>query len=400
MKFLRGQISLELFAVVCFLILATAWYAFHGHSEPARKVASEPIALMEGEQWGPQNDEQAQQIILASEQMLQQRTGGATLMKRDAHPKQHGCARAVVQMDSRALPKAYQVGIFTAPAEGAPYTEYQAWARFSNGSPGGKDAPDLDKDIRGFALKLMNVRGSDSGSQDFLLTTSSEFFSKNGKEYASFHRALARGNWFFLPWLVAHPQFAERLLKARVQIGNVLQADYFSTVPYRFGLNHSMRFSTRACTLIVNRDHLPEKSDQLPNFLHTRLVQSLSGGATECFEFYVQPNEFPSVQPIEDPTVAWDEKISPLYRVGKIIFQAGQTDLDSENINSFCENLSFSPWHSFPETRPVGQINRIRRLVYTALSADRHDHNSLRQKEPQDFNPCNDPQSEICKIIR
>ena len=399
-KLLRGQISLELFALLSFLLFGSAFFFLRDPGTPARKIASENIPPIAGEVWGPQNEIQINQIVAASERMLDEHTGGAKLMQRDAHPKQHGCARAYVDIDSSALPAQYRVGIFSAPTNGSKLSRYEAWSRFSNGSPTGAHGADLEKDIRGFALKLMNVNGAASGSQDLLLSTSSEFFSKNGKEYAAFHEALAKGNWFFFPWLAVHPKFAQRLLKSRVQIGNVLQTDYYSTVPYRLGGDHSMRFSTTACTPDVSRDHLPDAKDNLPDYLHTRLVSTLNGVGSECFNLFVQPNEDPLNNPIEDPTLAWSEKTSPRYPVGKIIFPSTQRDLDSEGINAFCENLNFNPWHTFPETRPVGQINRIRKAVYGAIAEERHAHNNIALFEPHDFKPCENPNLGLCKVIR
>ena len=41
-----------------------------------------------------------------------------------------------------------------------------------------------------------------------------------------------------------------------------------------------------------------------------------------------------------------------------------------------CENLSFNPWHSLPAHRPLGGINRARKVVYPALSKLRHERNA------------------------
>ncbi|MEK1942330.1 MAG: hypothetical protein AAAB16_18325, partial [Pseudomonas sp.] len=36
---------------------------------------------------------------------------------------------------------------------------------------------------------------------------------------------------------------------------------------------------------------------------------------------------------------------------------------------------SFNPWHALPEHRPLGGINRLRKAVYEAVSAYRHERN-------------------------
>ena len=45
-------------------------------------------------------------------------------------------------------------------------------------------------------------------------------------------------------------------------------------------------------------------------------------------------------------------------------------------------SLSFTPWHTLAEHRPLGGINRIRRSAYRASSAVRHQLNGVAEKEP------------------
>ena len=72
------------------------------------------------------------------------------IMRRDAHPKMHGVVKAEFTVEAD-LPQELRVGIF-----GQPRT-YQAWIRFSNQD--GSINPDIDRDIRGMAIKLMGVEG-------------------------------------------------------------------------------------------------------------------------------------------------------------------------------------------------------------------------------------------------
>jgi hypothetical protein len=50
--------------------------------------------------------------------------------------------------------------------------------------------------------------------------------------------------------------------------------------------------------------------------------------------------------------------------------------------DEFGENLSFTPWHALPQHRPLGAVNRIRRVVYQTISKLRHDMNGVQQREP------------------
>ena len=55
---------------------------------------------------------------------------------------------------------------------------------------------------------------------------------------------------------------------------------------------------------------------------------------------------------------------------------------ESRAQDTFCDNLSYTPWHALPEERPVGGINRLRKEVYAAISALRHKLNKAPSVEP------------------
>ncbi|EMO65207.1 hypothetical protein LEP1GSC133_1588 [Leptospira borgpetersenii serovar Pomona str. 200901868] len=86
-------------------------------------------------------------------------------IKRDAHPFAHGCVKASFIVSS-SIPKEFKFGIFNSSKT------YPAWIRFSNGSITKK--PDLEGDIRGMGIKLLEVdgpklAGDEKRTQDFLL---------------------------------------------------------------------------------------------------------------------------------------------------------------------------------------------------------------------------------------
>jgi hypothetical protein len=70
------------------------------------------------------------------------------------------------------------------------------------------------------------------------------------------------------------------------------------------------------------------------------------------FDFYVQRFVDHRSTPIEDSKTEWKESVSRLAHVAKIIIPC--QDLMSPERTCFCEDLSFSPWHSLPEHRPLG----------------------------------------------
>jgi hypothetical protein len=89
--------------------------------------------------------------------------------------------------------------------------------------------------------------------------------------------------------------------------------------------------------------------------------------------------------PIEDPGVEWPQAMSPFRKLATIRIPAQQ--FDSPGQHAFGENLSFTPWHALPEHRPLGGINRARKVVYQAISRFRHQANGQVRSEPTGWEP-------------
>jgi hypothetical protein len=97
----------------------------------------------------------------------------------------------------------------------------------------------------------------------------------------------------------------------------------------------------------------------------------------------VQPQVAGKNMPVEDATVEWSEKDSPFIPVARI--EIDRQQFDTAERNRFCENLSYNPWHALPEHRPVGVMNRIRKVLYQAISRYRRCKNeSSYLLEPED----------------
>ena len=84
--------------------------------------------------------------------------------------------------------------------------------------------------------------------------------------------------------------------------------------------------------------------------------------------------------PVEDPTIVWDEIKAPFIEVATIRIPKQQ--FNSEAQQTFCENLSYTPWHALADHRPVGGINRVRKAVYERISLLRHQLNKAPRVEP------------------
>lgn len=350
-------------------------------------------ALELGERWNAESDKQATQIISTVEDLLKRRSVGDNYLRRDAHPKQHGCVKGIFQVDGSALPDELRVGLFAA---NIPHN-FDAWVRFSNGNPDGAKSPDIEKDIRGIAIKLMNFKGAtasgeDVGSLDLVMLTSKEFISEDANDYMQLHAAL-HSSPLSLAWHFAmHPRDFAVVMRGRKEAGNPLSLEYFSSVPYKLG-PRSMKFKVKACRPDTVESDIPKKPSD--NFLRERLVSTLKSGEA-CFDFFVQPNMEPDKNLVERANYPWPEEKSPYIKVAKISIPQ-QDGVESDQQNSFCENISFNPWRTVPEMRPLGQINRIRLLTYPVISRLRHTYNNVPVAEPTSHDPCNGPERALCK---
>lgn len=301
-----------------------------------------------------------------------------TRVLRDAHAKAHGCMKAILTVNPD-LDGALRHGVFSEPGK-----TWQAWMRLSNGNA----YPQFDRarDARGMALKLLDVPGEKlskspqhATEQDFVMFNHPAFFVRDVAEYKSNFAAQADGkkvlaffpDWNPMNWEIRHLVIALKTLSPAPE--TPVATTYNSIAPYKLGpLNIKYRVipNPTACPSYS----LPKQNQDLPNFLRNALYQQLSlDRAPACFALQVQQQNPEHFMPIEDPSVEWDESISPFQTVATIEVPA--QDFDSREQNLLCDNLSYNPWHALPEHRPIGGINRLRKAVYEAVSVYRLERN-------------------------
>ncbi|GAA5585018.1 hypothetical protein Acal01_00149 [Acinetobacter calcoaceticus] len=347
------------------------------------KTSSESIAYPEvdtvlGEKLQPNEDVLAQNIAKVIEKSIrEQYTAGNAL--RDAHPKAHGCVRAEFHV-SKNIPAQFAKGVFI------PDQSYQAWIRFSNASNDASSA-DIDKDARGIAIKLLGVSGEkilesekQATTQDFIMINHPVFFANDAKRYLSFINDVNSHNMIrklHIPFALGFKGTMNALGARNSQIANPLYARYWSMVPYQLGLGNdrqAVKYSVRACSVTAN--NLPKNPSH--DFLREALKNTLQQ-TDACMEFLIQPRTS-SQMLVEDSMTEWDEKAAPFYQVATI--HIPKQNFDTPEQNKFCENLSFTPWHALPAHKPLGAVNRMRKVIYENISRVRHDMNSAPRQEP------------------
>ncbi len=318
-------------------------------------------------------------VEILKKKVLEMYPPGMTL--RDAHPKQHGtvAAQFIVEPD---LPAELRVGVFKKPAT------YNAFVRFSNANPA--VSPDIKTDVRGMAIKLLNVKGKkllddepDSTTHDFVTISYDVFLTKDVAEMYTFTRAFFRGKlnmfWFMFNPFKPHLRVFWNYITSAKRATSPLDIQYYSMTPYLFGTK-AVKYSVKPWS------HVPSAIPQHPtdNFLREALQKHLSREPVH-FDFMVQFQTDPSQMPIEDAGKRWSQKLSPFIKVATIVIPP--QEFETAQKMEFGDNLSFTPWRSLPEHRPLGGINRCRKAAYWAISNLRHERNAARRVEPstQDF---------------
>ena len=308
-----------------------------------------------------------------SQKIVDDAAGG--MMRRDVHVKMHCLVKAEFIVEPN-LPEVFRIGVFKEPGT------YKALIRFSNSD--GSIKPDKSPDIRGMAIKLMNVPGEKilkaeehELTQDFILISCPVFPAGDVKKFDQVVAAILGSIWAKLRFFIMNPRVVWILAKTMKKFANPLQIRYFSTTPYLFG-THAVKYS--ATPLFIKPDRIPDAPSD--DYLRLAIANQLKDQEA-VFDFCVQLQTDAEAMPIEDPRVEWPESVSPFHKVATIRMM--RQDCDNDRQAAYGENLSFTPWHTLPEHRPLGGINRARKVIYETISTLRHAHNRQPRKEPDDW---------------
>jgi len=299
---------------------------------------------------------------------------GSTL--RDAHPKNIGCVKAEFIVDP-GLPEELRVGLFKEPRT------YPAYIRFSNAAT--TIQADSRRDIRGMAIKLLEVEGEKlledekfETTQDFLVISTPSFINQSVIDFYGTLQAINGGplkliGFFFNPFN-SHLRVLLNIVKSLKKHANLLEVRFWSTTPYLFG-SRAVKYSCKPRQAEVTK--MPKNPSD--NHLREAMKQYLAG-QDAYFDFLVQFQTDALQMPVEDSSVLWNEETSPFRKVATIRIPAQVFDTDERM--KIAEDLSFTPWHSLPEHRPLGTINRARKIVYETISKCRHELNNAPRREP------------------
>lgn len=277
---------------------------------------------------------------------------------RALHRKQLTAARGQLEVLAD-LPEFARHGVFAKPHE------FEVWVRLSNG--GLDRAPDRMPDIRGFSLRVMGVHGDSAlgngpaKSQDFTLINQEAFAFPKSDEFVGFVVAAASGGAALLKFLLKQygllggPVRLLKMLKTvNKPFGGFATELMFSAVPMACG-PYAVRVrlvpakTNGKATAGANKDWGGDFSARLAK-------QDLH------WDLQLQPFVSEALTPIEDASVNWPTPYTTVARL--TLPRQDNTDQDGKAFAEQVEAAVFDPWQALAAHRPLGDVQRARKVVY------------------------------------
>ena len=324
----------------------------------------------------PDEEELVDSIIASFREQMQKlwKPGG---MERGGNTKTHGIVRGEFIVHDN-LPAQFRYGIYAEPKT------HRAWVRFSG--PGPYITPDIDDvGFMSISVKLMGVPGpklmaEEKFTVDMFGVSPPTFVTPDTRANAQLQiESLKNAQIFY--FLNLHRSHVLDLIMQSLWIKtqtSPLEAPYFSCVPYLLGEGQAMQYSFWPKS--NRRTRVPRLPMRPPdNYLRSAMVAALTAGEVE-FDVRLQLQTDSHLMPIENNAVLWPERLSPRVSVGTL--RLPRQTFDSPAQLDFAKKLSFNPWHTIAEHRPLGNQSRARHRMYETLSQMRHSVNAVPHFEP------------------
>ena len=339
----------------------------------------------------PDEDQTIAHLCETFDTILQRVADDSGHAVRSVHAKAHGILEGTLTVDA-GLPSELAQGLFATPGA------HKVYMRMSTNA--GDILPDAVSLPRGLALKVLDVPGerlpnAEGTTQNFILVNGPVFQAPNAEKFLGSLKLLAGTTDRAEGLKVAASTVLRGVNKALQAVGvesptlaglggapNVdpLGETYYSVTPFRYG-DYIAKFSLRPVSPeLTARTGTEIDASGRPNAIR-ETVQSEMAGLAGAWEFRVQLCRDLERQPVEDPTVAWDEAASPFQRVGLIRVEP-QDSWDAARVQAVDEGMRFSVWTGLAAHRPLGNINRARNAPYRHSAQFRERFNGCPIHEP------------------
>jgi hypothetical protein len=263
-----------------------------------------------------------------------------------------------------SLPAPYRVGYFR------PDANYTATVRLSNAN--GTKRSDYQRDMRGAAIR---VKVADDKYHDLLMTNFPVSHARDARQFVAFAKATAGAKLLILPRLILDvgPFDTIRMLRnvmraTRHHAASLALETYWSRGAILWGGAGPVRYQLRPA---AGARGAPAPKSWDGDYLHHEIADRLRAGDV-TFDLYVQPHVDEKRTPIEDGSIEWTEKVSPPVQVATLTIPRQDVDAaEGRATERLVDQIAFNPWHATDEFRPLGNMNRARKVVYGASSAHR-----------------------------
>jgi hypothetical protein len=277
---------------------------------------------------------------------------------RALHRKQLTAAKGTLEVLD-GLPEFARHGLFAKPGT------FETWARLSNG--GLDKASDRTPDIRGFALRILGVKGDSAlgngpaVSQDFALINQEVFGFTSSDDFVQFVVAASQGGGKLLKHLFARygvfgapVRLVSMVKTVGKSFGGFATENVFSAAPIACG-PYAVR--VRMVPAAGNGPASANaKQDWGADFSAKLREKSLH------WDLQLQPFVDAKRTPIEDASVNWP---SPYTTVARLTLP--KQDCNSPQGQAFAQQVEsavFDPWQALAAHRPLGEVMRARKVVY------------------------------------
>ena len=310
---------------------------------------------------------------------------------RSVHAKAHGILEGTLTVLPGLAPELAQ-GLF------AKAGEHKVFMRLSTNA--GDILPDAISLPRGLALKVLDVEGerlpgAEGTTQNFIMVNGKVFQAKTADKFLGSLKMLAGTTDRAEGLKVAASTVLRGVNKVLEAVGiesttvaslggapnaDPLGETYYSVTPFRYG-DHVAKFSVApvapALTALTGREI---DASGRPDAIRETVRSEMEGIEGE-WEFRVQLCRDLERQPVEDPTVEWDEDDAPFQRVATIRVRP-QDSWDPARVQAVDEEMRFGVWTGLVAHQPLGNINRARNAPYRHSAAFRERFNGCPIHEP------------------
>ena len=296
---------------------------------------------------------------------IQKRRSARWGVGRTLHRKQVTAAHGTLEVLDE-VPSYARHGLFAKPHD------YDVWVRLSNG--GMNRAPDKAPDIRGFSMRVFGVEGESAlgngpaKSQDFTLINTEMFSFSGSAEFVDFVVAAAKGNGSLIKYVIKRygllggPRMLGKMLKiASKPFSGFATEPLFSAVPMANG-PYAVR--VRLLPSASNGTAELNATQDLAGDFSSRLKR---GPLHWDVQLQYYTNE--TLTPIEDASVNWQTPYSTVARL--MLPKQDTASPEGWALAQEVEGTVIDPWQALAEHRPLGDVQRARKVVYFASQKGR-----------------------------